>query len=118
VEDCALANFAVHGQAAAHQLGEALDDGQPNAGPFPFRRWPGFRLNKRFETSSQFPSRDPDAGVLDVNQQRPAAAVSLALPGDARLNPAPLVNLMALLSKFTTLGQPQAIQQQCARQVA
>ena len=89
VEDRALANFAFDGQAAAHQLGEALDDGQPDAGSFLFRRSQGVRLNKRFENFLQFLSRDPDAGVLDVDQQRPAAAVFLAFPGDAGFNADP-----------------------------
>ena len=54
VKDRALANFAFDGQAAAHQLGEALDDGQPDAGSFLFRRLAGFRLHKRFENFLQF----------------------------------------------------------------
>ena len=41
VEDRALANGAFDGQAAPHQLGEALDDGQPDAGAFLFRRLRG-----------------------------------------------------------------------------
>ncbi len=118
VEDRALANLAFDGQAAAHQLGEALDDGQPDAGAFLFRRLPGLRLNERFENLVQFLRRDPDAGVLDVDQQRPAAAVFLAFPGDARLNAAPLGELNGIAEQVHQhLAQPQAIQQQRAGQV-
>ena len=93
VEDRALANFAVHGQAAAHQLGEALHDRQPNAGPFLLRLLAGYRLHKRFKNLLQFLSRDSNAGVLDVDQQRPAAAHSLGLPGYSGLNRTPLGEL-------------------------
>ena len=61
MEDRAPANRAFDRQAAAHQLGEALDNREPDTGSFLFCRSRGDRLNKRFENLVQLRRRDPDA---------------------------------------------------------
>ena len=103
VEGRALAHFALDGQAAAHQLGEALDNRQPDAGAFLFRRSAGVRLDKWLKDLLQFLGRDSDARCPPPQSTASRCGRAAWLSQETRVLTQPRsVNLMALPSKFTS----------------
>ena len=118
VEHRALADYTLDRQDAPHQVHDALDDGQADAGAFLFGRLAGIRLHKWFEHFFEFVRRYPDAGVFNINHQRSAAGAFLTLPGDPQLDTTSLGELDSVAQQVhQDLAQPQPIQQQRTRQI-
>ena len=71
MERGALAGIALDPDLAAHQLGQALADGQAQAGAAVMAGGGGIHLLERFEQAVLLVQRDADAGVAHGEMQQP-----------------------------------------------
>ena len=97
-EGRAFAEFALHGDVAAHQLAKFPADGQPQSGAAIFARRGSVRLTERLEEPTQLLRRQADAAVGDIKFQPVRCAIFFVEARDIQFD-------NALRGKFARVAQ-------------